>query len=220
MAGPSTSARLQTLYDAALQEYESKTGVTLAQHPLTMELERCRSVDDIVALLQGRAQAFSEIDRMMKAIKATVSILTPLSDAPSLAGAVGLVCQKVLMASSTSLSFLQTSSPPVRTILVAFGILLDVCAVIELIFRYCCDIQVNQATNGIVTSGPVLPVVADLLESIESFVRRLSIYTQISPTPAIDKILVKIIVELISILALVNRTLIRGRSREYFLTDS
>jgi len=218
MAGPSRSAHFEALFESALQDYESKTGVTLAQHPLAVDFEGCHSTDDITTLLQGRAQAFSKIqrDRMMKAIKATVSILTPLSDAPSLADAVGLVRQKVLIASSTSLTFLQTSFPPVSAILVALGILLDVCAVLELICRYRCDMQVNQTTNGIVTSGEVL---ADLLESIEYFVERLSKYTPISPTPATNKILVKLIVELISTLAWVNRMLIRRRSRQYFLAD-
>ena len=217
MAGPSRSAHFEGLFESALQDYESKTGVSLAKHPLVVDLERCHSTDDITTLLQGRAQAFSKIperDRMMKAIKATVSILIPLSDAPSLTDAFGPVRQGVLMASSTFLTFLQTSFPPVRAILVALGILLDVCAVLEFIYGYRCDIQVNQAANGILTSGEVL---ADLLESIEHFVERLSGYTPIPPTPTTNKILVKLIVELISTLAWVNRRLIRRRSREYFL---
>ena len=63
---------------------------------------------------------------MTKAIKATVSILTPLSDAASLVDVVGLVCQKTLMACSTSPTFFQTSFPPAKAIQVGIGILLDV----------------------------------------------------------------------------------------------
>jgi len=54
----------------------------------------------------------------------------------------------------------------------------------------------------------------DLLESIEIFLKRLDIYTRISPTPVVDEIVVKIIVELISTLALATKELKQGRSSE------
>jgi fungal STAND N-terminal Goodbye domain len=128
MAGQSGSARFQALFESALQAYERKTGITLVQHPLATDLQNCHSIDDITTLIQARAQAFGDIrerDRMMEAIKTTVSILTPLSDATSLADTVGLVCQKVLMACPTYLTFFQTSFPPVKAIHTGLGILLD-----------------------------------------------------------------------------------------------
>jgi hypothetical protein len=81
---------------------------------------------------------------------------------------------------------------------------------------YRCDIQVNQAANGVISSCDVL---ADLLESIQHFVTRLKVYTEISRTPAIDKVVVNLIVELISTLALVTRKLRQRRFREFFLAD-
>jgi hypothetical protein len=77
-----------------------------------------------------------------------------------------------------------------------------------------CDVHVNQAAKGVISSCDVL---ADLLESIEHFVDRLIVYTAISPTPAIDKIVVDLIVGLISTLALVTRKLNRRRSCEFSL---
>jgi hypothetical protein len=62
-------------------------------------------------------------------------------------------------------------------------------------------------------------VLADLLELIERFVHRLKIYTQISPTPTIDKILVNLIVGLISTLVVVTQKLMQRRFREFFPTD-
>jgi len=91
------SARWQELFDSALQAYERKTGVILAQHPLAVQLQSCHSVEDIITLLQGRARAFSDFrerDRIMESTKTIVSILNPLSDATSLPDAVGLVRQK------------------------------------------------------------------------------------------------------------------------------
>ena len=52
----------------------------------------------------------------------------------------------------------------------------------------------------------------DLLESIEHFLMRLDIYTHIPHTPALDEMVVKIIVELLSTLALVTKELKQGRT--------
>jgi len=100
MADQSESTHFQELFESALQVYERTTGVTLAN----MHSPWISRVD---TLLQGRAQAFSDFqerDRMMKAIRTTLAILTPLSDA-SLADSVGLVRHKALKACSTSPTF-------------------------------------------------------------------------------------------------------------------
>ncbi len=60
---------------------------------------------------------------------------------------------------------------------------------------------------------------ADLLESIERFFSRLDIYTRIPPTPVMDDMVVKIIVELLSTLALATKNLKQGRASESVLTD-
>jgi hypothetical protein len=118
MAEHSRSARFQELFESALQAYEKKTGIILAQHPLSVQLQSCHSARDITALLQGRAQAFSDFrtgDRIMMSIKATVSIITPLSDAASLVDAIGLVRQKALVTPFASLIvFLRHHSHPRR----------------------------------------------------------------------------------------------------------
>jgi hypothetical protein len=58
-----------------------------------------------------------------------------------------------------------------------------------------------------------------MLESIEQFTNRLDIYTQIPLTPAMVEIVVKIIVELISILALVTKELKQRRSSKRVLAS-
>jgi hypothetical protein len=73
------------------------------------------------------------------------------------------------------------------------------------------NIQINQAANGVISSSDVL---ADLLESIERFVNRLQQYTQLPPTPAMDEMLIKLNVELISTLARVTGKLHNRQSRE------
>ncbi len=93
------SARFQALLESALQVYEKKAGVTLADlgDSLVIELQRCHSIDDITTLLQDKAQAFDVLqqrDRIFKSIKATVSILTPISAVASVADDAGLVRQR------------------------------------------------------------------------------------------------------------------------------
>ena len=51
----------------------------------------------------------------------------------------------------------------------------------------------------------------DIFECIENFLRRLRIYTEIPPTPAMTETVVKIIVELLSVLALATKQINRGR---------
>ena len=57
----------------------------------------------------------------------------------------------------------------------------------------------------------------DLFASFENFVSRLSIYAEIPPTPALTSVLVKIIVELISTLALATKQVKQGRFSEFIL---
>jgi len=101
MAHQSESARFQALFEPALQAYEKRAGVSLARHPLAIKLQGCDTVEAITGLLQDQAQAFSDLqgsDKIMKSIKMTVSILSKISSAASLADAFGLVCQKACMA--------------------------------------------------------------------------------------------------------------------------
>jgi hypothetical protein len=126
MADESGFARFEALWESSLQAYENKTGVALAQHPLALYLQTSPPTDDITILLQRRAQAFDDFrqrDRMMRTIKTTISTLTPLSHATSLAG---LVDQKVLVTCFESLRFFFQTFPPAKAIQVGLGILLDV----------------------------------------------------------------------------------------------
>ena len=155
---------------------------------------------------------------MLKSIRSTLSILDTLSDTVILGDAIGLVCQKVLIACqcSTALMVPSQSISPVRAIHAGLAILLDVRPVLQYLCRYPCDIEVNQAAKGVIDSYDAL---VNLFESIEHFLNRLDIYTRIPPMPVMDEIVVKITVELLSTLALATKGLKQGRSCEFFLAD-
>jgi len=91
MSDQSGSSRLQALFELALRDYESTTNITLAKHPLAEELEKCQSVESIIALLQDEAEGFRGSDRIMRSIGSTVSVLDQLSTITPLGGAIGLV---------------------------------------------------------------------------------------------------------------------------------
>ena len=115
----------------------------------------------------------------------------------------------------TSEFYLQIS-PPAKAIQACLAILLDVRAVLQFICRWPVDVRVIQSAKGIISNCDAL---VDLLESIEHFLNRLNIYTRIPPTPTIDEIVVKVLVELISTLALVTGELKQRRSSESDLDD-
>jgi hypothetical protein len=76
---------------------------------------------------------------------------------------------------------------------------------------YLCDAQLSQAFKGVTAD---LDALVDLIESMERFLKRLDIYTKVPPTPAMTEIVVKIMVELLSTLALATKQINQGRPSE------
>ena len=72
-------------------------------------------------------------------------------------------------------------------------------------------VYIYQAVKGVSASYNAL---VDLLESIDHFLKRLDIYSKISPTLAMTEIVVKILVELLSTLALATKQIQQGRLSE------
>jgi hypothetical protein len=70
----------------------------------------------------------------------------------------------------------------------------------------------NQAVKDVSASYDAL---VDLLESFECFLGRLDIYTKIALTGAMTEIIVKIMVELLSTLALVTRQIKQKRTSKF-----
>ena len=116
MAYQSESARFlfQALFEPALQAYEKKAGVSLAQHPLVIKLQSYDTVEAITGLFQDQAQAFGHFEGsdkiMRRSIEMTVSILSEISSTASLADVFGLVRQKALLGCLISLTFIYRHS--------------------------------------------------------------------------------------------------------------
>jgi len=94
MSDQSGLSRFQALFDAALQDYETKTGIALDKHPFAEELQSCDSAESVTAVLNNQTQAFNEFlgrDKVLKPLKNTLTILHKLSAAANFGHDIGLV---------------------------------------------------------------------------------------------------------------------------------
>ena len=96
--------------------------------------------------------------------------------------------------------------------LVSLSYLLYVLSPISSVYQR--DIQVPQAVKNVSASYDAL---IDLFASFENFLGRLSIYIGVPLTPALTNILVKIIAELLSTLALATKQVKQGRLSAFVL---
>ncbi|KAH9044962.1 hypothetical protein EDB83DRAFT_1564312 [Lactarius deliciosus] len=89
----SSESRFKLILDAALSKYQKKTGKNILSHPLAVELQRCNSIDAVLAILQRQSEAFEQFrggdQRLMKGIELSVHVLYALS--ATLGEGVGLV---------------------------------------------------------------------------------------------------------------------------------
>lgn len=77
--------------------------------------------------------------------------------------------------------------------------------------RHLRNFPVYQTVDSVIDSYYGL---VDLLESIEHFLNRLDIYTKVPPSVGMTEMIVKILVELLSILALATKQIRQGKSSE------
>jgi hypothetical protein len=60
--------------------------------------------------------------------------------------------------------------------------------------------------------------VAELFEHIEMFLRRLETYTKVPPTPEMQEVIVKVMAEVLSVLAVATKVIEQGKTSE-LITD-
>jgi hypothetical protein len=95
MSRLSSSSSFQALFAAALQDYESRTGISLHNHPFAKQLEECDSLDSIISFLREQAKAFRDFrgdnGKLMKSVNCSVDVLYTLSISTVLGEGVGVV---------------------------------------------------------------------------------------------------------------------------------
>jgi hypothetical protein len=96
------SPELNSLFQAALDEFEKKSGINLIQHQVFTKLMTCQSAVSVVDVLHEQTTAFQssrgdDYGKLMKWIKRIVDILHTLSTNNVLVGGVGMVCTYSLL---------------------------------------------------------------------------------------------------------------------------
>lgn len=214
-----SSSAFQSLFDAALCDYTQQTGINLATQPFALDLQHCHSADDLLKVLQERAKQFRAYRdgnrKLINCLKPIVQILHTVSG--------------VLAEASASVS---TTDQPSYLIIVFTRLALGslptykgnyrwhrcssrrTCLLSNL-QRHPCDTSVLQAAIGVSASYDTL---VGLLECVGSFLDRLRIYAEIPFSPSMSNIIVKIMVEVLSVLSLATKQVKEGRlSKTFFV---
>src|SRR5712691_1546934 len=91
---------------------------------------------------------------------------------------------------------------PAKVLFAGVGVLLSVRSPFPLFARAICNSHIPQAAKDVSSSQETL---IDLFDRIENFFRRLEVYTAVLPTPEMMDMMVKIMVEVLSILGIATR---------------
>jgi hypothetical protein len=189
-----SSANFQSILNAALDSYARQTGVDLTKHPSAEKLQSCHSPDDVIHLLLERETAFKDYRdnyrNLIDRLRPVVEVVHAFS------GVLGEAFQ------------------PTKAIFVGIDVLLSVCVALLLSIRRFRSLNDTysrhwQAAIGVSTSYDAL---LDLFECVANFLSRLHIYTERIPlSPTMSDIVVKIMIEVLAVLALATKQIKQGR---------
>ena len=202
----------QPILDAALADYSKQVGIDLATHPLAQGLQSCGSPNDVLKILEDKAREFKEFRegnrKLINWLKPVVHVVHALSAV--LGASITLVSRNIAFFSFSFFSpillpgSVQTSKCGLRwrgysrrcTYTVTFSSSI----------RH--NLRMLQAANGVSSSYDAL---VDLFECLGNFLKRIRIYSDIPLTPSMTEISVKIMAELLSVLALATKQIKQGR---------
>jgi hypothetical protein len=196
--------------NAALEGYKRKTKKDLASHPLLPRLESCDSPEAVLTVLREQIPGFSESqngdDGLTKWVTPTVNVLYAFSD--TLGQGIGLVkYQDIFFANHLPLMILSGIPIGECNLCGDRRSPLGKCP-------SCCpnatyfDAQASQTAKDASSSRDKL---IEIFNRIERFFHRLEIYTGITPTASMRDIIIEIMVEVLTILAIATKEVKRGR---------
>jgi hypothetical protein len=223
---PSSSSNFEALFDAALDNYIKRTGQDLRNHPLITVIDRCQSPNEILAIFQEQSRAFDEFrngdPKLLSWLTPAVNGLHAISTNAALSAGASLVSPPWLriLLSTCSNAYLQ-AFPPANFIFSGIGVLLSVRVTLSLFsgFADFC-FYYSQTAKYVRESYDTL---VDVFECIENFTRRLKVYTnrEIVHTPAMTETIIKILIEMLAVLALATKQINQGRlSKSLYYCDN
>ena len=143
-----SSSKFQLIFNNALKVYEERTKKDLLVHPLTVQLQNCRTPAAILTILQEKAQGLDQSqrgdERWSKWLDPTVNVLFSFS--ATIGTGVSLVFRKVCYSSEICvLTFIWQVFSPASVVFTGIGILLSV--------RTLFNIRAWAHNNGLCLSG-------------------------------------------------------------------
>ena len=213
-------SQFKDLFDAALREYRQKTGKDIATEPLTTDLLHCNSSDAVLGILREQARAFNQFRngdwrvQLMRRLKPTVDILLGLSTSGIFGESIGLVRIKLTYPLEKLIIYLAEISASASDICRCWS---PTCSTYTFgdLHGSAVLTRTLKAAKGVSTSYDAL---VELFECFEHYLSRIKVLTDIPS--AVGEILVKIMVELLEVLALAMQQIKQGRFSEFILTDT
>ena len=114
-----------------------------------------------------------------------------------------------------ALIFIPQVFSPAKVIFAGAGVLLSVSTFLDpIVIAGSPDILGSQAAKDVRVSQDAL---VDVFERVENFFKRLETYTEVPPTAAMTDMIVKIMVEVLDILAISTKEIREGRTSTYMI---
>jgi hypothetical protein len=205
------SSNFNVIFDAALANYREHTGVDLSQYPLADKLQNCQSADAILELLQEKVNEFKEFrngnHKLINYLRPVVQVLHAFSVLDNVAR-LHLPTLDHFLTYFTS--HVQAQFQPTKAVLYGVDFLLCVCIsltfiIIKSLPESCLPFQTAIAV------GTSYDALAELFECVANFIGRLRIYSQIPFEPTMSGLIIRILVEVLSVLALATKQIRQGR---------
>ena len=213
-AAPSAStspSNFASIFNVALEKYKRKTKQDLAKHPLLPRLQSCESPEAILTVLREQTPEFNQSqnsdDGLTTWVTPTVNVLYSFS--ATIGRVIGLVNIRIfynIVQSDIYLLGITTSEHNL------YG---DRCSSSgPCILPFPRTNYFNTLMQAAQDARASRDKLIDLFNCIERFFQRLEIYTGITPTTAMMNIIVDIMVEVLTILAIATKEVKRGRLSE------
>jgi hypothetical protein len=213
MSHASASTNFQLIFNNTLKAYEKHTKNDLLAHPLAAQLQACQSPSSILLVLQQQVQELNQSrtnERLTRWLDPTVNVLYAFS--ATLGEGVGLVSLRDTNSSDICIltfylvgiltgesDFCGSRCPPFSEY--------PTSSLRE--SHSSCNAYIRQAARDVRASQETL---IETFERIENFFRRLEIYTEVPPSPEMIDMMVKIILEVLSILGITTKEIKQGRT--------
>ena len=217
-AGPSRAStstshsNFLSIFNSALESYKRKTKQDLISHPLLPTLQSCDSPEAILTVLRNQIPTFDQPqngdDGLTKWVTPIVKVLYSFS--ATLGAGVGLVSTRTILCEVRAQYLLfrhyLQQTQYLRALVFSsrsVSFIISLCSLI--------DPHDPQAAKD---TGASHDKLVGLFNRIEHFFRRLEIYTGVTATTAMTDLIVEIMVEVLTILAIATKEVKRGRFSE------